>query len=374
MSEENVTPAASLGARAVGDIELPEELRADVRLLTSLLGRVLRESGSPGLYEDVEQLRQTMITAYSDETSASFEKAEEIVENFSVERADEVARAFTVYFHLVNLAEEFYRTRLLHQETGSDLTGTDTVAGAYSRLIEEIGESAARKRLSTMRFHPVFTAHPTEARRRAVSSSIRRLDDYLEERYANPSNPVYEHRMERRLLEEIDTLWRTAPVREHQPKPEDEVRSIMAVFDETLYTTVPKVYRRICDILQGDESGRTPPAIKPCLRLGTWVGGDRDGNPFVTTSVTKKALAISSDHILRGLEVTADRVARTLTLSADTTPSSPELKARWHQLTTADEDGAASAITKAPDEPHKRVLMLVSRKIQATRTRNADLA
>lgn len=374
MSEENVTPAASLGARAVGDIELPEELRADVRLLTSLLGRVLRESGSAGLYEDVEQLRQTMITAYSDETSASFEKAEEIVENFSVERADEVARAFTVYFHLVNLAEEFYRTRLLHQETGSDLTGTDTVAGAYSRLIEEIGESAARKRLSTMRFHPVFTAHPTEARRRAVSSSIRRLDDYLEERYANPSNPVYEHRMERRLLEEIDTLWRTAPVREHQPKPEDEVRSIMAVFDETLYTTVPKVYRRICDILQGDESGRTPPAIKPFLRLGTWVGGDRDGNPFVTASVTKKALAISSDHILRGLEVTADRVARTLTLSADTTPSSPELKARWHQLTTADEDGAASAITKAPDEPHKRVLMLVSRKIQATRTRNADLA
>ena len=374
MSEEQVTPAAALGARAAGDSELPERLRGDVRLLTSLLGRVLRESGSPDLYEDVERLRQAMIAAYSDETTASFESAEAIVESFSVERADEVARAFTVYFHLVNLAEEFHRTRLINEYFEPDHPRSDTVSGAYTQLVSEVGKSAAQGRLDSMRFHPVFTAHPTEARRRAVSNSIRRLDEYMREREATPMNPVAEHRLERRILEEIDTLWRTSPVREHQPTPEDEVRSVMAVFDETLFTTVPKVYRRICDELQGDESGLTPPVVKPFLRLGTWVGGDRDGNPFVTASVTKKALAISSDHILRGLEAAAARVARTLTLSADTTPSSPELKARWNQLVTDDEEGAASAVTKAPDEPHKRVLMLISRKIKATRARDADLA
>ncbi|MGO1944086.1 MAG: phosphoenolpyruvate carboxylase [Ancrocorticia sp.] len=379
MSEENVTPAATLGGRAAGvGGELPEQLRGDVRLLTSLLGRVLRESGSSGLYEDVERLRQAMIAAYSDETAGAFEQAEAIVESFTIERADEIARAFTVYFHLVNLAEEFHRVRLLNanptENTDSDLYGTDTVAGAYSRLAEEIGEHRAHNRLTSMRFHPVFTAHPTEARRRAVSNSIRRINEYMAEREATPKNPTSEHRLERRLLEEIDTLWRTTPVREHQPTPEDEVRSIMAVFDETLYTTVPKVYRRICDALQGDESGLTPPAIRPFLRLGTWVGGDRDGNPFVTASVTKKALAISSDHILRGLEQSTRRVARTLTLSSETTPSSPELKSRWRQLTTADEEGSAAAVTKAPEEPHKRVLMLVARKIEATRARNADLA
>jgi len=374
MPHETGTSTSAPAGRTADGTELPDQLRADVRLLTSLLGRVLRESGSDGLYEDVERLRRAMIDANAESTSAPFERAEAVVESFSVERAAEVARAFTVYFHLVNLAEEFHRVRLLREHPASDALGTDTVAGAYRRLSEEIGPDAARARLDDLRVHPVFTAHPTEARRRAVSSSIRRISGHLAEREAAPPTPTARQRLERRLLEEIDTLWRTSPVRTHRPTPTDEVRAIMAVFDETLFTTVPKVYRRIGDALQGEDAGRTPPPVTPFLRLGTWVGGDRDGNPSVTASVTRTAMAIASDHVLRGLERAAARVARTLTLGADTTPPSAALEALWRRLATADEDGAADATTRAPEEPHKRVLLLIARRIAATRARDADLA
>ncbi len=374
MSDVNSIPAATLGQRITTERELPEQLRADVRLLGLLLGQVLRESGSPGLYEDVEGFRQATIAAYADESSEAFDRAVAIADSFSVARADEVARAFTVYFHLANLAEEFQRVRVLRQTQPGTEDSSKTLHGAFLQLSEEIGEKKALERLERLEFHPVFTAHPTEARRRAVSSSIRRLASLLVERETAQENPVATQRVERRLLEEIDTLWRTAPVRPKRPEPTDEVRAIMAVFDETLYTTVPKVYRRVDDALQGHASGTRAPVVKPFVRVGTWVGGDRDGNPFVTASVTQKAVAIASDHVLRGLERTSDRVARKLTLAAETTAPSKDLLSLWQNLAVADEEGAKDAVKRAPDEPHKRVMMLISRRIKATRNRNADLS
>lgn len=376
MREPTRTEAIDLVGRADAEQELPEQMRADVRLLGSLLGQVLRESGSPGLYDDVEKLRLATIAAYTDESPEAYARAAEIAESFTVERADEVARAFTVYFHLVNLAEEFQRVRVLRERDGRPdrEDATDSVAAAFVRLAAEVGDDTALRRLQTLRFHPVFTAHPTEARRRAVSASIRRLAGLLREYDASLRGGADERRAGRRMLEEIDILWRTAPLRAEKPSPTDEVRAIMAVFDETLYTAVPHVYRRVDDALQGPAAGGRAPVVRPFVRLGTWVGGDRDGNPFVTASVTKKAAAIASEHILRGLERTADAVGRALTVSAETTPPSAELAALWLRLADADEDGAADALKRAPAEPHKRVLMLLTRRIAATRARDADLA
>ena len=356
------------------DHEIPEQLRAEVRLLSSLLGHVLRESGTPGLFDDVEALRVATIAAYRDDSPEAFEKATQIAESFSVTRADEVARAFTVYFHLVNLAEELQRVRLLREGRPEIEGDTDTIIKAFSQLSEEIGEDAARTRLENLRFHPVFTAHPTEARRRAVSSSIRRLAALLEERDVVGSDPIAERRLQRKLFEEIDILWRTSQVRSTKPTPEDEVRSIMAIFDETLYTILPRVYRYVDDALQGADAGKNPPIVKPFVRVGTWVGGDRDGNPYVTASVTKRAVAIASEHVLRGLEASAERVARSMTVDAQTTPPSPALTALWQRLAVADEEGANDALTKAPSEPHKQAMSLIARRIAATRARNADLA
>ncbi|MCP2637801.1 phosphoenolpyruvate carboxylase [Microbacterium sp. HD4P20] len=376
MRELTQTEAIDVVGRFEAEQEIPERMRADVRMLGTLLGRVLRESGSSGLYEDVERLRTATIQAYTDETPEAFARAAAIADSFTIERADEVARAFTAYFHLVNLAEEHQRVRILRERDGRPdrERATDSVAAAFMRLAAEVGDDTALAHLQKMRFHPVFTAHPTEARRRAVSSSIRRLATLLEEHDASLRNGADERRAERRMLEEVDTLWRTAPLRPEKPSPVDEVRAVMAVFDETLYTAVPHVYRRVDDALQGPAAGGRAPVIRPFVRVGSWVGGDRDGNPFVTASVTRKAAKIASEHVLLGLERTTSRIGRTLTLDAATTPPSPALLALWQRLRAADEEAAKEIAKRSPDEPHRRILLLIARKIDATRERNADLA
>lgn len=356
--------------------EIPEQMRSDVRLLGRLLGRVLRESGSPGLFDDVEALRSATIQAYTDETDEAFERAMAVADGITIKRAEEVARAFTVYFHLVNLAEEHHRVRILRERDRHDPRQgdpTSSVAAAFTQLTSEIGRDRALEHLQSLRFHPVFTAHPTEARRRAVSDGIRRLSDLLDELDSNPAG-LHRTRVERRMLEQIDSLWRTAPLRAEKPTPTDEVRSVMAVFDETLYTAIPEVYQRIDDALQAGGSGIDAPLVRPFVRLGTWVGGDRDGNPFVTATVTRAAAGIASDHVLIGLERTTNRVGRGLTLDAASTPPSDALQSLWQRLRSTDSEAAAEIAKRSPNEVHRRVLLMLARRISATRSRNADLA
>ncbi|MDZ8202237.1 phosphoenolpyruvate carboxylase [Microbacterium sp. SSW1-59] len=376
MRELTNTEAIDLVGRYEAGQEIPDTMRADVRLLGGLLGRVLRESGSPGLFEDVERLRAATIQAYTDATPEAFARAEAIAESFSIDRAEEVARAFTCYFHLVNLAEEHQRVRVLRQRDGRPdrEDATDSVAAAFVRLAAEIGDDSALERLQGLRFHPVFTAHPTEARRRAISTGIRRLAELLEDRDASLRNGADEARAERQMLEEIDTLWRTGPLRAEKPSPTDEVRAVMAVFDDTLFTSIPEVYRRVDDALQGPAAGSRSPVVRPFVRIGSWVGGDRDGNPFVTASVTRKAAKIAGEHVLLGLERAAQRIGRTLTLDADTTPPSEAATALWHRLRAADEDAARDIAKRSPGELHRGIVLLTTRKIAATRTRDADLA
>lgn len=373
----NPTPTELLDVvgRLEAEQEIPDAMRADVRLLGRLLGHVLIESGSEGLFEDVERLRAATIEAYTSPASDAFDRAVQIVESFDLQRADEVARAFTVYFHLVNLAEERQRVRTLRERDGvpsRDPRGT--VAGAYAALIEEIGVDEAKDRLDGLVFHPVFTAHPTEARRRAISTSIRRLTGLVDELAAGPRGGAAERRTQRHMLEEIDALWRTSPIRRDKPTPVDEVRNIMAVFDDTLFTSVPEVYRNIDDALQRRTAGLEEPVVKPFVRVGTWVGGDRDGNPFVTAKVTRKAAGIASEHVLTRLEGAAVEVGRGLTLGRGSTPPSSALQRLWTRLRSDDEDAAAEIEKRSPNELHRAVVLMLARKIEATRTRNADLA
>lgn len=372
-------PTNTEAIRVIGRFEagrgIPDEMRADVRMLGALLGQVLRECGSPGLFEDVERLRLATIQAYEEESTydagtGAFERATEIAESFTLTRADEVARAFTCYFHLVNLAEEHQRVRILRERAGKPgrEDATDTVAAAYEQLRREVGDAEAERRLGALRFQPVFTAHPTEARRRAVSASIRRLSELLTDHDAASDGGAEQHRARRRMLEEVDTLWRTAPLRAQKPSPTDEVRTVMSVFDETLFTTVPHVYRRIDDALRGEGSGASAPVVPAFVRIGSWVGGDRDGNPFVTASVTREAAQIASDHVLRGLERAIDRIGRGLTLDAEDTPPSDGVVALWESFSSVQSEVADEIAARSPGEPHRRVLLTVARRVAATRT------
>ncbi len=378
------TASLDLTRQSVSD-EVDRDLRADVSLLGSLLGRVLTEAGGEGLLDDVERLRALVIHAYERDSDASIEDAEALVESFSTERAEQVARAYTCYFHLSNLAEEHHRVRVLQARLGAagaaggaDASGTaarpDSLPAAIERMRAELGPEAAAERLRSLRFHPVLTAHPTEARRRAIASAIRRISELLDERDAAEPGSIALIENERRLLEEIDVLWRTSPLRLTRPTPLDEVRTAMSIFDQTLFETVPRVYRLLDDWLQGPTDAGRKPAVAPAfLRLGSWIAADRDGNPFVTAEVTKEAAAIGAAHVLLGLERAATRIGRTLTLDeADTPPSDAlrELAARQEQIAPH----VTSQIgTRAPNEPHRRAVLVIAERIAATRRGESPL-
>ncbi|WP_167131208.1 phosphoenolpyruvate carboxylase [Paramicrobacterium chengjingii] len=356
-------------------MEIPDALRSDVSLLGELLGRVLIETGGTDLLDDVEKLRGLTIDAYENEDVKAFEDAEALVESFSSERAEEVARAFTCYFHLVNLAEERHRVRVLQ---GRNPEPSDDVGASFTStmdaLVRELGDEGAQRMLDSLEFRPVLTAHPTEARRRAVASSIRRISELVAENDDPRLGENVQAENKRELLAEVNVLFRTAPLRSTRPTPLDEVRTAMNIFDQTLFEAMPRIYRLIDDRLVGKAAGTLPPRSHAFVRFGSWIGADRDGNPNVTAKITRQAAAIQSEHVLLGLERAAARVGRMLTLDAGDTAASAELLSLWQRQRSLADELTSEIATRSPNEPHRRVMLMIAERIAATRGRNADLA
>ncbi|MFC4531475.1 phosphoenolpyruvate carboxylase [Sphaerisporangium dianthi] len=351
--------------------EMPDELRADVRMLGELLGRVIAEDGGPDLLADVERLRKAVIAARRRERSIDDVAA--MVAEWPIDRSVQIARAFTCYFHLVNLAEEHYRIRILRSRDTGEATLPESLAQAVGELKHDLGDDGLARLIADLSFRPVLTAHPTEARRRAVATAIQRISAQLAE-YNGPDRGAHERdEAHRRLLEEIDLLWRTAQLRHTKLDPLDEVRTAMAAFDETLFRTVPRIYRSL-DAALAEGTGRREPLAKAFIRYGSWIGGDRDGNPNVTARVTREAVLIQAEHVLTALENATTRIGRTLTVWNDDSPPSKELR---EALTAAADDHpelVAELAKRSPHEAHRQWLLFVAAKIAATRRRDLDLA
>ncbi|GIG27570.1 phosphoenolpyruvate carboxylase [Cellulomonas marina] len=358
--------------------EVPEPLRNDVRVLGEHLGRVLREAGGEELYRDVERLRELAIRAHDGSDPEAFAEAERLVAEMDLDRAEQVARAFTCYFHLANVAEENHRIRILHERESAlpprQLTADDSLPAALQQLEEEVGAEEARRRLQELEFRPVLTAHPTEARRPAVARAIRRIAELVAERDRLHIGGTSLAENDRRLLFEIDILWRTSPLRTDKPTVLDEVQTVLGVFESTFVDVFTAVYRRLDDWLLGERAGVTAPVVRPFGRLGTWIGGDRDGNPNVTARITREAATLASSAVLTALEASARRVAERLTLEATGTPPSPALATLWRRQRMLSEALADATAGEAPGEVHRRVLLVVAGRIAATRSRDADLA
>jgi phosphoenolpyruvate carboxylase len=337
-----------------------------VRLLGGLLGTVIAEYGGARLLRDVEKLRRLVISARDDPRAAG--QAERLVASWTLSRAEEVARAFTCYFHLANLAEEHHRARVLRERDGGGDALPESLPSTVTALRKKIGDRRLGILVSDLELHPVFTAHPTEARRRAVVSAIRRAGDQLD-RIDDPAlGSAGRVEAAARLAEEVDLLWRTAQLRTTQVQPLDEVRSVMGVFDETLFRVTPELYRALDRALGPRDSGRRPPLAPAFLRFGSWVGGDRDGNPSVTSSVTVAAMRIQAEHALLALENVTARVGRALTADAETTPASAALVRRLAALQRSGSAAFDEIAKRAPRERHRQYLLHVADRIRATRT------
>jgi phosphoenolpyruvate carboxylase len=353
---------------------VPAPMRRDVRLLGGILGQVISESGGPDLLEDVERLRHATIAARRDDAG---EQADDdiarLVASWPLDRADAVARAFTVYFHLANLAEEHQRIRTLRERDTGDEPQRESLAAAVPALRGQLDPATFDKLLADLRVHHVLTAHPTEARRRAVTEALRRIGALLDGLADGQLGASDQAEAVRRLHEEIDLLWRTSALRVQAMQPLDEVRTGMTAFDQTLFRVVPVLYRSLDRALQGDDSGRVPPVAPAFLRYGSWIGADRDGNPFVTAEVTVQTAQIQADHALRALETAATRIGRALTVHApaEAAGSAGSAGSELGQaLAAAHHDNPqmmAEIGARAPQEPYREFLLLVARRLEVTR-------
>ncbi|HUN37504.1 MAG TPA: phosphoenolpyruvate carboxylase [Trebonia sp.] len=355
--------------------ELPEAMRRDVRLLGEILGEIISED-DPTLLQDVERLRHAVIAARqaAADGSRGDDEIVTMVGSWSHGRAEQVARAFTIYFHLVNLAEEQQRARTLRERGSGDVPARESLADAVARITAEQGADQVATQLAGLRVHNVFTAHPTEARRRAVVASLRRIATLLTVLDDPRVGAVQLAEERRELREEVDRLWRTAQLRVKGMSPLDEVRTVMTAFDETLFRLVPAVYRTLDHVLAGPMSGVSPSAVPAFLRFGSWVGADRDGNPNVTAAITREAATIQAEHALRALEAACTRIGRALTVGEGTTPPPDRLRRALQEAANAHPEVMAELSARSPGEPYRTYLLFAAERLAATRTRNADLA
>ena len=269
--------------RGIGSAGARDPLAREVKLVGALLGQVIAEQEGGPLLDLVEQLRRAAIRRRRTDDDDGHE-LRRAIEGRSLPELVAVARAFTAYFLLINLAEEKHRVRMLRRRERAGVL-PESIADAIDQLARsEMRTAQLRGLLDRLLLRPVLTAHPTEARRRTVLVAQRRLYRLLD-RFDDPRLTRRQDRdLRRRLREEITILWQTSQGRHQRPTPLDEVRAAMVFFDETLFRVTPQLYRALDTALldrgRGDDrSGSREPAARPVLRWGTWIGGDRDGHP-----------------------------------------------------------------------------------------------
>lgn len=390
-SETSITAAdaeivnSGTGTKGPEERDVPTSLKHDMDLFLRLLRTVLDEY-RPDMLEKFDSLRESAIEASAEDSGGmiedpnpdrnGLEEAVKLIDSLSVDDAQQIARAFATYFHLANLSEENYRVNVLRTREKAvpkhfDTDPVNELTGAYKKLIEEVGQEKATELLDKLEFHPVFTAHPTEARRKAVEGKIRRIAELLEERPLLGGSDLEEN--ERKMLNEIDALFRTSPIAAKKPTPVEEADTILDIFDNTLFDTLPKVYRRFDDWALGDKAGTVKPICPAFFHPGSWIGSDRDGNPNVTAKVSRQVAAKFTNHMLETLEEATREVGRNLTLDTRTTPASAELRGVWSRQQEMSEKLTDKAALISRSELHRAVVLVLADRIHATAVRNADL-
>jgi phosphoenolpyruvate carboxylase len=337
------------------------DLRADIRRLGNLLGESLVRQEGEALLDLVERVRRLT----RDDSAA----AADLLRDVDVPTAIRLVRAFSAYFHLANVTEQSHRGRELARRRASSGGWLDEFARLARERevpVAEIAEAAEH-----LAVRPVFTAHPTEAARRSILSKLRAVADLLDQEAATFSavGGAVSPRTNRRLAEVIDVLWQTDELRLERPEPADEARNAVYYLADLYAEAAPEVLSDLRDTLAG--LGAELPATARPLTFGTWIGGDRDGNPYVSADVTMQVLTIQHEHGIRGAERAVARLAEELSVSGRVATVSQELS-----------DSVAADLDRLPEvesrylrvnaeEPYRLKIRCVQAKLANTRARLA---
>jgi phosphoenolpyruvate carboxylase len=335
-------------------------LRADIRRLGTLLGRTLVRQEGQALLTLVEQVR-AQVRADPDAAAAQLARVDVVT-------GTKLARAFSTYFHLANITEQVHRARELRRQRVDRGGWLERAA----RLIAERGVpadeiAAAADRLA---IRPVFTAHPTEAARRSILAKLRAVADELDAEAGDRALYGAAPSRDARLAELIDLLWQTDELRLDRPDPTDEARNAIYYLTDLYADAAPRVLTDLADTLQG-LGVDTVPAARP-LTFGTWIGGDRDGNPYVTPAVTRDVLLIQHEHGIRAAEAVLDDLISELSVSRQLRGVSLDLSASL----AADLDRLPELDERFrrvnAEEPYRLKVRCIKLKLANTRARLRD--
>lgn len=337
------------------------ELRANVRLLGHLLGRVIHSQAGAEVYGLVETLRKGFITLRTEENPELRQQLIRTIETLTPETASQVVRAFQIYFNLVNIAEEVFR---LDQRRQTGQRGGPLWPGSFHDTLytlKQNGVSAEEVQtlLDNLLYMPVLTAHPTEARRRTVKEGLRRIFVSVENLGDPRVQGFFRDRAIDELSNEIQILWRTDEVRVQKMTVIDEVKGGLFYFPISLFSAVTAVYRNLETTLRevyGEEAEFRVPSF---LRFGSWIGGDRDGNPYVQPETTTQAMRLQSRTILE------EYVRRLHELETRLSHSSKLCKPSTHFLEDLEKDTALYATGAGLEpfllqEPYRRKLAIMA--------------
>ncbi len=353
-------------------------LRRDVRSLGAILGQVLIEQAGESLFESVEQLR-TLLIEHREEVRRSpekpdrklMEKAQEIISRMDLARAYQVTKAFATYFELTNLAETNHRQR--RRRAGkldadhAPLPGS--LRGTLARM-KEAGIEAGRA-LALLReivVTPVFTAHPTEVARQTVLLKRQRIALELERLDRLPLTAEKAEDCENNIRAEVTSLWQTDEVRLAKPTVDDEIRMGLRYFRLSLFETIPKIYRETAESFREVyEVEMNENAVPHVVQFGSWIGGDRDGNPLVRPECIRGALEMARDLILREYLDRVESLSDHLSSSCRQTGISKDLLQQLGQYERTIPGVHIAWGPQNTSESYRRFLSYVFHKLRQTR-------
>jgi phosphoenolpyruvate carboxylase len=362
-------------------------LRRDVRSLGRLLGDVLKEQAGERLFNQVEELRLLTIqyrdASAVDESSGASQHPDELMQavagaaaELGLVEAYRLAKAFAIYFELTNLAETNHRKR--RRRSLQLTTDGQPQPGSIRALLRRMREAgytceAALEALSRVEVIPVFTAHPTEAARRTVLFKRRHITDELESLDRLPLTDSEARARESSILAEITALWQTDEVRRRPPTVRDEIKMGLDYYSDSLIETLPRLYEEFADAFREVYECEVEACALPIfIRFGSWIGGDRDGNPFVTPLCTRDALEMARgvilDHYLEAARQLMDR----LSPSARQANVSGELLEALEQYAERMPALASRNKTRAADEIYRRYLDYIIERLRLARDEPAQ--
>ncbi len=357
-----------------GRDEVGGELARDVRLLGNALGDVLREQGGEALLQNVERIRALTKEARSRQGQDAAEaELDRLFGGMAFGEALPVLKAFTTYFQLVNLAEqkEIVRVNRRRAFEAGDQPRPESVRDAVKRLCESgVTADAMRTLVGSLSIQIVFTAHPTESKRRSVQEKLHRLSDFLGRLEEPQMSRSDRERLELDIAAETEILWQTDEVRQRRLSVLDEARNILFYFGETLFQVTPRLYADLAKALAENYPGEAF-NIPTFLEYGSWVGGDRDGNPTITLAHTAEVLRLHRDQVLSqyipAVRTLSDRLSQSrhyVGISDDLEHSLVQDAERLPQVAT-------EAAGRSSTEPYRRKCEFIWERLRRTQA-NAE--